>query len=340
MKRVRNNLPTWTVFGLIIGVAPAHGAEPTKEPVGVSAQSKILNARSPALRRLRGLSTPGARAQRRSPQPVVTAARSPERVLPAEPPCGGLSALPRRAGIDPFPVGEELSYELRVAGASLGRFEIKVGKPRMVKGRPMVSLFGRARTSSFVSSLKPFSGRYMALVDSDSHTPIGVRVESMYGEEERWEKVKFFEDRRRVEADFSLGGHEWQRSYAGDHDLVDILTLLYAGRRYDLSGGLEACQDVFAARRLWRMNATVLGVTEISTPAGPKSAYRVRTTFERKPHAQLNNSKRPKIEVEIFYAKDRGQTPLAFVVKSDGITAEAKLTRWALSQAGDDDWSL
>lgn len=270
-------------------------------------------------------------------------ARPAKRKLPNpyKDPCVGLDDFMRRGGQSPFGVGEELAYELTVSGANIGKMELKVGKPRQVEGKLRLPLFGRARTSAFIAAFKRFEGRYMSMVDPSSLRPLGLKVESTYGEEDRWERVRFDKAQRFVGADVLLQGRELRREYDGEHDLTDILTLLYVARTLELQSGMQVCQDVFASRRLWRMTAKVEGSRQISTPAGQKDVWVVKTEFDRKPTHGLNNRKRPHMEVDIYLAKNASQTPLQFVIRSQGVEATGKLVRWSLKgTTGEKKWTL
>lgn len=264
-----------------------------------------------------------------------------KRVRPADPPCLGMQALADRDGPRPFAIGEELGYELDVAGAYLGRFETKVGRPRKIDGRTMIPLFGRARTNDFVSAVQPFAGRYMTMVDPSTLRPAALRVELDYGGDDRWEKVKFGRSLQDVTVDYRLRGYERRREWKTDHLLTDLLSMLYAARTVRLAPGLDACQDVFGARRLWRMTAKVEGIVPVDTPAGKKDAYKVTTLFHRKPHHTLNNNKRPKAEIDVFFSTDGAQTPLMFVVRTNGIEARGRLVRWSLQGSSkDSEWGI
>ena len=263
----------------------------------------------------------------------------PKKKVPP-PSCAGMERLPHRAE-NPFKVGEELAYELSVAGAFVGRLEIKIGEPRQVQGRTVIPLFGRARTNGFVSTFEAFEGRYMSLVDPVTLVPLGVRVEATYGGDPRWEKIRFHEDHRKVTADFLLQGQELSRTYVGEHGLTDILTMVYAARRVNLELGMKGCQDVFGARRLWRMDAQVDRLVEVDTIAGRREAYEVRTKFDRRPTPGLDNQNPPKVEIDVFLANDATQAPLMFTIRQGSITANAKLVRWSLTGASKEDgWSF
>lgn len=253
--------------------------------------------------------------------------------------CSGIASLPSMSASVPFRTGEELGFRLTVAGAYVGRLETKVGAPRKVDGRQVVPLFGRARTSAIVASLQPMVGRYMAMVQPDSLQPLGLQVELTYGEDPRWEKVRFEDGSQALEAKYFAQGREGERGYTTDHPATDLLTLLYLSRRVQLQPGLQACQDVFGARRLWRMTGQVTGTEVISTPVGKKEAYRLQLHFVRKPHPSLRKFDPPTYDMVVFVSKDRYQTPLRFELDVDGVTAVGHLERWSLS-GSEKDWEM
>jgi hypothetical protein len=246
-------------------------------------------------------------------------------------------------GGEPFRPGEELGYDLTVAGVYVGRMEMKVGHARTVEGRRALTLFGRARTNAFTSTFKKFSGRYMTLVDASSLMPFGLRVESTYGDEPRWEKVQFSDDNKKLKATFLYQGREGKRSYDTSDKLMDVLTLLYYARTRDLHAGARECQEVFGARWLWRMDAEVKGQSVVDTPAGKRDAMQVTTRFRRSPHPDIQapQPKDQQFEVDVYFASDATQVPLQFVIHAFDITALGKLVRWSLKDQGaDEDWSF
>ena len=254
--------------------------------------------------------------------------------------CAGLWNLPR-ADKPSFRVGEELGYVLSVAGAYIGRFETKVGRPRRVAGQRVLPLFGRARTSGFASSFRPFVGRYMAMATPEQLSPIGLRVEATYDDDHRWERVRFDTDGKAVRADFTLRGRQLQRDYTSQHQMTDLLSMLYLARQIEVRNGLVACQHVFGARRLWQMTARVEGTERVSTPAGKLDAWKVKVSFDRMPTKGLNNSKRPHYDMDVYLAKDTTRTPLAFVVQYKSVTARGDLRRWSLrGRSQEDAWTF
>ncbi len=320
MNRVRHL--AW-LFGtsLLLGAAPP--AKSTTKTVQPLKRPQLLGRLRPDLRK-------------RSAQKRI----APKPKREALPKCEGMAVLPTY-DTRPFAIGEELSYELTVAGAYLGRFETKVGKPRRVGGETVIPLFGRARTNSFVSAIQPFAGRYMAMVNPETLRPVGLRVEAKFGDDDRWEKVKFSKDLVKATVDYRLKGHERRRDWMTDHQLTDLLSMLYAARSVRITPGATACQDVFGARRLWRMDAKVEGIEKVDTPVGKKDAFKVATKFLRKNHRTLSRTNRPRAEVDIYFAADGSQTPLKFVVRSQGVEATGTLVRWSLEGGSSEDtWGI
>lgn len=289
---------------------------------------------STTLRALRPLETVGGHTlkAKRSKKKTGTA------VDPNEPPCEGFD-LPARGASLPFHSGEELAYELTVAGVYLGKMEIKVGPERMIDGKPTLSLFGRARTNSFASSIKKFSARFNTLVERTTFKPVALRVESTYGEDSRWEKARFLDDNTKVASSYLMQGKEGVRDYDLDEPITDVLTVLYYARTRVIKPGDHGCQQVFGARWLWRMDASVSATDTVDTPAGKKEALLVSTTFKRTPHPDsTTNQTAQRIALEVYFAKDGAQEPLQFVIHAENITAVGKLVRWSLKDQGDEGW--
>lgn len=249
--------------------------------------------------------------------------------------CEGLGEVPRRTDALPFRPGEELAYELRFAGAYIGRFETKVGQPRTKDGQTYLTLFGRARTSAFFSAFSTFEGRYQSLARADHHlAPEFARVEATFGDDHRWERINFGEGNRSLRDDYLFKGAQRARSYDSNHALTDLLTMLYQARTIAVRPGLTACQDVFGNRWLWRMRAEVVGTERVDTPRGPMNAWKVKTHFERAPHPEAP-AKPQTIDLELYLAQDGSQAPLKLVAHTLGITAEANLVRWSLNAPTD-----
>lgn len=327
--------PSWlsalSAAALVAGLAaPAAAAAPTR---AVAAKA------GPAALKSKLTVVPAKAPKPKVPRPAAPA-KPPSLPNPYKEPCPGVESLGKRAGDLPFQMGEELAYEITVSGAFVGRMEMKVGKPRKVEGKIRVPLFARARTSDFVATFKAFEGRYMAMVDPHSLDPLGVRTESTYGDEPRWERIRFSDDHRSVGADVLLEGRELRREYASEHALTDLLTLLYQARMVSVQPGLKACQDVFASRRLWRMTASVDEVVPVDTPAGERDTYLVKTAFDRKPTHGLNNNVRPHMEVDVYLAADASQAPLQFVIRAEGVEAVAKLVRWSTKGGSEQGWGF
>lgn len=284
---------------------------------------------------------PAAPRVQMRPQRIVSPPKvSPKKaaVLPAEPPCEGVN--PGSLSL-PFRPGEELSYDILVAGLYVGRLETKVGRPRNVGGRSAVSLFGRAFSSVVVSGLQKFEGRYMALSDPSTLRPFGVKVESTYGRDPRRETARFTADQKSLETDYLFMGHEGQYRYSRDAELYDALSVLFLARSMPLREGFSACQEVYSTRRLWRMEAKLGRPRNVSTPGGDKPVdvieLRIARMVDEKQHGRLPELI---VEGEVLLSKDKTRTPMAFELRSRLGNARGELRRWVIEgDAHDPEWA-
>lgn len=241
--------------------------------------------------------------------------------------CPGLTVPPGKA---PFAPGEELVYDLSVSGLYLGKVELKAGRPRSVEGRRAESFFGRARTSGFASALKSFAGRYMAVVESDTYHPVELHSEATYGEDPRSEVARFSGDHQDLSTTYRMNGKTADRSYARGAPVYDMLTLLYHARRLPLTTGMTLCQEVYADKRLWRLEAEVMGTETMGTPVGERPVLKVVTHWVRLPHPDFNpKGEPPWFDVDIYFTQDAYKAPVAFVARTKDFSARGDLVRWA-----------
>ena len=307
-----------------IAATPVVAAEPT-EPKSKRRASRKPDARTLAW--MRALKKTSGAKQRKGVKPL--------------PPCQGLE-LPRRSGALPWKVGEELGFEITSSGMLVGRLDAKVGKPRRWRGKDAWAFFGRARTNLFISSIKRFEGRYMALSDPETMLPYAVRTESLYGDDPRNEKVLFSDDRQSVSADFFKYGKTRSREYERNIALQDVLTMLYYARSHEYpQRDQTVCQEVFANTRLWRMEATVRGQETVSTPGGKKTATKVEIVFQKVLHKDLPTNAQRRIELDLLLSTDRSRVPLGFTLRTQKVDADVKLVRWKADASPDETtWSL
>jgi hypothetical protein len=310
-------LLTTTALLALVGPAQAAGGAP---PIQLRPLERLPAPQAAAHERLA--------AARPAAKPAAFADRAP------------CAALPRPTREVSFAPGEELTFELSVAGMMLGRMEIKVGRPRTYKGKPAMTLFGRGRTSGWASSLTAFSGRYMVLVDPDTLEPFELRTDTTYGTDPRLETTLF--GATQFATDFRQDGRDQARTWALRMPGFDMLTLLYLTRRLALEPSAELCHEVYADKRLWRVEGEVRSTETIETAAGERRATRLDTRWTRMPHGDFDPKREPpRIDLEAYFAADGARVPLLFYAKTKDYTAKAELVRWVTKDgSGDAGWAL
>ena len=241
----------------------------------------------------------------------------------------GFDALGPLNSALPFGVGERAAYKLTLWGLPVGKLETKVGKPRVVDGRRVVPLMACAKTTSLLAAFQPVSGQYMTVMDANSFDPVRVRMTGTYGKDARWEKATFGDDAKEVNTAFRIKGFEGSRRYAADASMQDVLSMIFAARARALEPGATACAEVYAGRRVWRMDVKVRGVEKHNDLDRRRGVIAVEAHFERMAHPHFDPARpAPWIDLEVFLSNDGSQRPLAFNLENGLVKAGGVLTSW------------
>jgi hypothetical protein len=274
--------------------------------------------------------SPAAEAKTSSKPSIKSRVKVRNKKKPApRPPCPGV-ALPLRKDHSALTPGEELSYDITVAGLYIGKVDIKVGQPQAFHGKKVVPLFGRARTASFASVFEKFVGRTMSMVDLETFRPSELRVQSVYGDDIRRETVRFDQKKNALATEYRYKKKRSTRHYGNrDGQLMDLLSTVHYARLLDISKGATACQEIYLDRRLWRMDAHVRGVETIDTIAGDKQAMALVVKLDRMPHKDFDPKRpRPWLKGVFYYAMNKERTLLAFDLENRFAKGKGVLTRW------------
>ena len=244
------------------------------------------------------------------------------------PACAFDALGPIRARV-PFGVGERATYELNLYGLPVGKLETKVGTPRWVNGRRVVPLMAQVKTSTFLSAFQSVSGRYMTTVDAGSFAPMSVKMNGSYGDDDRWERASFGADAKDLTAAFRIKGWEGSRTYSSAAPMHDVLSMIYAARARALGAGATACGEVYAGRRLWRMDLAVRGPQMHREYDRRLPVIVVEARFERMAHPHFDPKRQaPWINLEVFLSSDASHRPVAFKLENSLVKGGGVLTAW------------
>jgi len=124
----------------------------------------------------------------------------------------------------PFPVGEEITYEIHWGILPVGRVRVVYERTEF-QGRSLLAIRSTARTSRLLEKFYPVNDRLESLVDPATFLP--VRFTKQLSEGRYWTHEITTFDHARRQAHFESLKSGVQQTYPIDADTRDILSMMY-----------------------------------------------------------------------------------------------------------------
>jgi Protein of unknown function (DUF3108) len=219
----------------------------------------------------------------------LTAARLPAALLcalstavAAEPAPGATAATaaacpPAKLRPVRLTAGETLAYKLDVLGADVGTFELAIeNAPPADRAKGAALLVkSRARTSAFVSTnVKRYEAYATALVNADL-AALSYHEETDEGEVHRTIDATFPSKDGRLPVTSMKNGEPEKLDLAATPSARDMLSLFYLLRAQRMEAGTPFCAEIFAGRRMWKLEGAVATKETIDTPIGRVPTVRI-----------------------------------------------------------------
>ena len=218
-----------------------------------------------------------------------------------------------------FAPGEVLSFRLDALGAEVGTFEVRVQAAPPGDKRAALELTSRAKTSAFVSTNV---GRYDAFATALLSPDFSV--------------LRYHEDvdegalHRAVQLDFppvggalavqaTKNGEPEPFALPAGSDVRDILSTLYFLRAQPMKPGSPVCVEVYAGRKIWKVQGQVGGREIIDTPLGRLASVRIDADAVRV------DDPRVKRGAHVWVSDDDRRLPLVAVGEVRGKVIRAQL---------------
>ena len=219
-----------------------------------------------------------------------------------------------------FAPGEQLRFRLDALGADVGSFEVSVEVPQGAdRARGALVLRSRAKTSAFVTTnLGRYEAFVAALVGPDL-AAVRYREEIDEGDLHRSQEVEFPARDGKLHVDATKDGRPEPLDLDAGPGAREMLSALYLLRALPLRTGQPVCAEVYAARKMWRLEGAVGPREQIEGPLGRFPAVRVDLTAARADDASVKRS------AHVWLTDDERRLPLAMVGDVKGKTIRAQL---------------
>lgn len=225
-------------------------------------------------------------------------------IVPA--PKGACARLPKpRSGPHPFPVGEVLGYDIDVMGVRAGKMSFEV-LPRQGRGaKAELPVRVRAQSNTFFNKVRKVDAEATSTLKARDLRPVRFHEDLHEDDKHRIGDVEFQPHKNVVQIAWRSDKRAGSARNEMGADALDYVGAIYLFRAIPMKIGQEFCFDVYAMRRMWRLEGKVEAREHVSTPAGEFDAFHISGVATRIGNARL------KREVHVWISDDERRLPLA-----------------------------
>jgi hypothetical protein len=218
-----------------------------------------------------------------------------------------------------FAPGEALGFRIDVLGADMGTFEVSVRPPPAQEKRAALELTFRARTSAFVSTNVGRYEAYATALMAPDFSPLHYREDVDEGDIHRAAELSFPPVNGVLAVQASKNGTPEPFTLQAGSDARDVISTLYLLRAQPLKPGTPVCLEVFAGRKIWRLQGQVAAREVIETPLGKLASVRMDIESVRVDDPSVKRS------AHVWVSDDERRLPLVAVGEMRGKVLRAQL---------------
>src|SRR4051812_36807706 len=242
---------------------------------------RVLESRPPGVRLIqRTLAGQAGEKSHMLPLFAVLLAATP----PSLPPCPGVPTPTVQ-----FAPGEQLKFRLDLFGADVGTFDVSLEHASgSEKDTAALAVRARVRSTAFVATNV---GRYEVFATSllgKDLKPVNYREEVDEGQTHKTIELRFPPAGGKLPISATKDGNPDPLDLDAGPTARDILSTLYLFRGQ--LPGKSVCADVYAGRKMWRLQGSMAAGEEIDTPLGKFKTLRFDGTAVRLDDANVTRT--------------------------------------------------
>jgi hypothetical protein len=173
----------------------------------------------------------------------------------------------------PFQAGEELTFELRWLGMSVGMATLSVGQLSRIDGHDVLPLLSLARSHGVFSTLYAVDDRAESHFDPQRLLPRAYRIRLQEGSYRVYREVLFDPEQQR--ATYSKDHQPASISPTGEA-VQDPLSSLYVVRTLPLQVGTSVYMPIFDKGKTWMTEVQVVAKERLQLPVGTVNTLKVK----------------------------------------------------------------
>jgi hypothetical protein len=238
-------------------------------------------------------------------------------IAPQQPNDSGAATGTQADGILGLAPGEELAFEVKVAGVLAGEAQLAVGKPGMLDGRRAVAVSSVMRSAGAFALIKEVKDEVTSYVDLEQLRPIKGHSDVVFGSRKYKATTVFTEHGATIE--FTPEGDPTRTiNYEfGDSVVHDAHSAMAMVRTWSAEPGERMGLWVIGGRRIWRTEVWLAGTESIGTALGNQAAIRLDGTSVRSRADLSPEPGRKTRSFTVWLSDDADRVPLRFVARTE-----------------------
>lgn len=216
-----------------------------------------------------------------------------------------------------FSPGEQLAFEVRVAGVLAGEASFAAGQPGTVDGHRAIAVSSVIKSAGAFALIKEVKDDVTSIIDLDSMRPVRTTSNVIFGARRYHADTEFKDHGAHIE--YTPEG-ETTRSLVYDfgdavvHDAHSSMALI---RTWTADPGERIALWVIGGKRLWRTEIWVVGTEVIGTRMGNQSAIRIEGTSVRSRPDLTPEPNKPARSFTVWLSDDADRVPLRFAAHTE-----------------------
>lgn len=207
--------------------------------------------------------------------------------------------------------GEQMSFEVRLAGVPVGEAVLAVGDLGLVEGRRAVTVRSKLSTIGAVRLVRPVDDESTTVLDAASGAPLSLETHVLLGGQETFTRARFEQGKAVVEVrrakDVAASPYTVQFGDAPAHDAHSAMAEL---RLWRAAPGTKRTMWAVGGRRLWRVDLTYVGTESLGTALGNRRATRLDGIgYRARPDRSLDEQRPPR-RFSVWFSDDADRVPL------------------------------
>jgi hypothetical protein len=219
--------------------------------------------------------------------------------------------------IQGFAPGEQLAFEVRLAGVLAGEAQFAAGRPGVVDGRRAIAVSSVIKSAGAFALIKEVKDDVTSIIDLERLRPMRTTSDVVFGARRYHAATTFSDHGARIE--YTPHGEAarslvYEFGEAVVHDAHSSMALI---RTWTAEPGERIALWVIGGRRLWRTEIWVVGDEVIGTRMGNQPAIRLDGTSVRSRPDLTPEPKKPPRSFSVWLSDDADRVPLRFSAKTE-----------------------